>query len=159
MGKKKGQEEMVGFGLIIVLVAVILLVFLWFSFSNSKKDVVQSYEGESFIQAALQHSSECQDSRGNFMDVEDLISACYKKTRCSDEKDTCQILNSSLTAILKDSWRVQNDSPIKGYEMNISFNEEEVFYAKEGNSSVDSKGAIQGLPTGKNSQVVFNVYY
>ncbi|MEK6917367.1 MAG: hypothetical protein AABW51_00275 [Nanoarchaeota archaeon] len=160
MGRKnKAQEEMVGFGLIIALVAIILLVFLWFSFSNSKKETVQSYEAESFVQAALQYSSECQDSRGNFMDVEDLISACYKKIKCSDEKDTCQVLNSSLATILKDSWKVEKNSPIKGYEMNISVNGEGVFYAKEGNSTAESKGAIQALPTGKSAEIVFNAYY
>ena len=159
MDKKKGQEEMIGFGLIIALVAIILLVFLWFSLSNSKKDVVQSYEAESFIQAALQDSSGCYDSKGNLMDIKDLIFACYLKIHCSDINNSCQVLNSSLNEVIKNSWKVQNNSPVKGYEMNISVNNENVFYVKSGNATSESKGAIQELPNaGKSAEIVFNVY-
>ena len=44
---KLGQEEMIGFVLIIILVAIIILVFLSFSLKKPVKDNVESYEVES----------------------------------------------------------------------------------------------------------------
>ena len=40
---KLGQEEMVGFAIIMVIVFVIMLVFLGFSMSNSDKEAVENY--------------------------------------------------------------------------------------------------------------------
>ena len=44
---KKAQSEMVGFALIIIIVAVVLLVFLSASVRNSNDDNTQSFEVES----------------------------------------------------------------------------------------------------------------
>ena len=60
--RKKAQEEMVGFALIIILVAVILLIFLGFSLRDQEKETIESYEVESFIQSFLQYTSDCRDN-------------------------------------------------------------------------------------------------
>ncbi|GAG23113.1 unnamed protein product, partial [marine sediment metagenome] len=39
---KKAQEEMLGFGLIIIIVLVIMMVFLGFSLRNSEKQGVRA---------------------------------------------------------------------------------------------------------------------
>ncbi|MBI2057207.1 hypothetical protein HYT91_03060 [Candidatus Pacearchaeota archaeon] len=59
---KIGQEEMVGFALIIILVSVILLVFLAFSLNKPKTEATESYEVNSFLQSSLQYTSSCQTS-------------------------------------------------------------------------------------------------
>ena len=46
MSFKKAQEEIVGFSMIIVIVAVILLIFLSFSLKSPPKSEVESFEVE-----------------------------------------------------------------------------------------------------------------
>ena len=58
--KNKGQEEMVGFALIVIIVAIILLVIIGLSLgTRGNREAVQSYEAESFLSAALQYTSNC----------------------------------------------------------------------------------------------------
>ncbi len=47
--QKKAQEELVGFALIIIIVAVILLFLIVFSLRSNEKEAVESYEVNSFI--------------------------------------------------------------------------------------------------------------
>jgi len=56
---KKAQEEMVGFALIIIVVAVILLVFLSIGLRKDGREDVESYEVASFIQSLLQYHTSC----------------------------------------------------------------------------------------------------
>jgi hypothetical protein len=156
---KKAQEEMIGFGLIIALVAIIILVFLWFSLSGSKKETLNSYEIESFVQATLQYTSECQNSRGNFLPVDDLIFSCYKGESCANTGNSCQILDLTLKSLLYESWKTGSDRPIKGYEMNITVNGESVFSIKEGNSSQEYKGTLHNLPKRGTASIMFKAYY
>ena len=60
--EKKGQEEMVGFALILILVAIIVLVFIGFSIRSPEKESVESYEVESFLQSMLQYTTECENN-------------------------------------------------------------------------------------------------
>ena len=97
--KKRAQEEMVGFALIIILVAVIFLVFLGFSLRNQEKKNVESYEVESFLQSLLQYTTKCENNVER-LSVRKLISSCYAKEKCLDEKNSCDVLKSDLTRIL-----------------------------------------------------------
>jgi hypothetical protein len=115
---KKGQEEMVGFGLIMILVAVILLVFLSFSIRNSNKSGAESYQVENFIQSFLQYSTDCQDNF-EYLSVQDLIFACNEEETCSDNRDTCDLLNQTLFEIVEESWKVNEDTPVRGYDLLI----------------------------------------
>ena len=92
---KKAQEEMVGFGLIIVIVAVILLVFLWFFLVKPGQQNLENYEAESFIQAALQYTTDCE-SRYGYFEVQELIFECYEEKTCLSGEDACMVLNSTL---------------------------------------------------------------
>ena len=115
---KLGQEEMIGFALIIILVSVILLVFLAFSLSKPKTEAIESYEVNSFLQSTLQYTAACQTSRG-LNSIQDLVFECDLKEKCSNDEDTCKILNETLTDILKESWPTGEDRPNKGYELSI----------------------------------------
>ena len=53
---RRGQEEIVGFVVIVVIVVIILLFFLVFSLT-SEKDIPESYEAASFLQAALTYTT------------------------------------------------------------------------------------------------------
>ncbi len=155
---KKGQEEIVGFALIIIIVAVILLFFLSFSLRNSRGMEIESYEVEGFIQAFLLHTSDCEDALG-FLSVQKLIFSCDREETCLHEEDACDILNSTLTEISENSWNVGENTPIKGYELKI-FSEDMNLSISEGNITQNYKGAIQDfVKRGVDYEISFKVYY
>ena len=145
--KKQAQEEMVGFAMIIILVSVILLVFLAFSLNKPKTEATESYEVNSFLQSTLQYTTTCQASSGiekNY-DIQHLIFECELGKKCSNEKDTCEILNETLTDILKESWPTGEDRPNKGYELIINSGEEIILNIQKGNLTNNCKGSSQIL--------------
>ncbi|NQT59080.1 MAG: hypothetical protein HQ557_08870 [Bacteroidetes bacterium] len=120
---KRSQEEMVGFALIVIIVAVVLLVFLSFSLRNEQKETVDSYEVDNFIQVFLQYTTDCAEiSESNYLSIQDLIFNCYNRETCLDEKEACEVLETTLKEIVEVSWEVGEgeETPIKGYLLNIS---------------------------------------
>jgi hypothetical protein len=159
MIKKRGQEEIVGFVLIIILVSVILLIFLSFSLRNSKGVEIESYEVEGFIQAFLQHTSDCEDALG-FLSMQQLIFSCDSNEMCLDERNTCAVMESTLKEICKASWNAEGDSPIKGYNLRIVSDDTELFLLQEGNITQNYKGAAQDfVKRGRDYGVSFQIYY
>ncbi len=156
---KKAQEEMVGFALIIIIVAVILLVFLGFFLSKPTSQTVQSYEADSFVSSMLKYSTQCQDYYG-YISVTDLIFMCNSGTLCNDNEDPCAVLNSTLSGILSHSWIIGQGSSIKGYSLNISSSNGEIYSIKAGNITSSSEGSSQDLPPkeGVSVNVLFNAY-
>ena len=72
------------------------------------------------------------------------------------------VLNSTLEGIVRESWPVGEDRPIKGYELKITTNQEELISFTDGNITRNYKGAIQLLPFpgGTDSiDVFFRAYY
>jgi len=154
---KKAQEEMVGFGLIIIIVTVILLVLLGFSLKNSQKEIGESYEVNSFIQAFLQYTSDCKDNLG-YLSTRKLITNCYDQKKCLDGRKTCDVLNSTLKEIIEESWKVEGERPVKGYKLEIKSNEKEILLIEKGNITKNYKGSMQPLGK-KNIDIFFTVYY
>lgn len=157
---KHGQEEMVGFALIIIIVAVILLVFIGFSLRSSTKDTVESYEVQSFIQSFLQYTTDCRDRTNDLLTVRELILECNDQEKCSNGEDTCVILNSVIGGITNESWKVGEDRPIKGYELNISSQEKSILTISDGVQTENSKGAPQNfVKSGEKIFIYFKAYY
>ena len=122
---KRGQEEMVGFGLIILLVAIIFIVFISL-YIKKPSEKVTDYEVDSFIQAALQYTTTCEEENLENLTIQELIFKCQENERCTypHNMDSCLILNSTLKNIIKESWEVDNKSPIKGYSFIINVSED-----------------------------------
>jgi hypothetical protein len=114
MRKNRAQEEMVGFVLIVILIAIIGLVFLAINLSK-KPEKVRSKELESFIQASMRYSSECFSRPEIRYDLKDLISACYSKETCLNNRTACNVLNETLTGILRSSFKPGEEMPVKAY--------------------------------------------
>ena len=117
---KKAQEEMIGFALIIIVVAVIILVFIGFSLKSPQKEAVESYEINSFIQSFLQQTSDCRDNL-EYLSIQKLIFDCNDGEICLDGRNTCEVLDSTLRGITEESWKIE-ESPIKGYNLEIISN-------------------------------------
>ncbi|MBU0894368.1 MAG: hypothetical protein KKF48_04780 [Nanoarchaeota archaeon] len=153
---RKAQEEMVGFTLIIVIVAVILLILLVFSLKKPQQQAVDSHEVEAFIQGLLQYTTDCKDNL-EYFSVEKLIYACNRNENCLDERNTCDVLHTTLEDISDQSWLISDSSSIKGYGLNITVNEQELFSFIKGNLTKIYKGTIQVKPSKIN--IFFSVYY
>jgi len=156
---KKAQEEMIGFALIIILVAVILLAFLGFSLSKPQQDLINNYEVENFMQAFLQYTvTDCEDS--GYLSVQDLIFECNLDETCSDTKSSCEVLNDTLKGILKETWPIGEDRPNKGYELNIDTTDNPILSISEGNKTNSYKGASQVLSKRRTDfNIVFKAYF
>jgi maltodextrin utilization protein YvdJ len=157
---KRSQEEMVGFALIIIIVSVILLVFLGFSLRGEQKESVESYEVESFIQSFLQYTTECKASNLEYLTIQKLIFYCDEKRECSDGKNTCEVLKSNLKGIIEESWKVEEGSVVKGYELKIDKENSEILLIEKGDKTNNYKSSMQTFArSGKSYHILFTGYY
>jgi len=158
---KRSQEEMVGFALIVIIVSIILLVFISFSLKNPEKEVVESYEIEGFIHSFLQYTTECAEVyEPNYVSMQSLIFKCNNEEGCLNGKSACEVLNSTLTHILEEGWEVGSKNPVKGYELEIISEDEEILLLKRGEFTGNYKGSSQEFFKGGNSlEVFFSAYY
>lgn len=116
----RAQEEMVGFALIMIIVAVILLIFLGFALSNKESIIEENdFQITSFLESSLQYTTECKDNY-EYVQVRDLIKLCKTQQGCANGKDPCKILNSTMGNLLLEAWKPGADRPVKGYYMNIT---------------------------------------
>lgn len=161
INKKRGQEEMVGFALIIILVSVILLAFLGISLSKSESEIIESFQVENFLQASLQYTTECKVS-SEPLSIQDLIFECSSKEQCLNGQDSCEVLNSTLTGLLKESWQVGEDSPYQGYELTLVEKKSGFLIPviESGLKTSEFKGANQPFARQKKDfEVQFRVYF
>jgi hypothetical protein len=158
ISNKFGQEEIVGFVVIVVIVSVIILVLLSFLLTRSDDSVVESYEVESFIQSMLQYTTECE-SQIEFLSMQRLIAYCESKGNCLDGREGCEILNSTAREIIEKSWNINEQSAIKGYEFKIFSEEKELINIERGNKTLNYKGSFQDFARSGNEYGVSLVIY
>jgi len=156
---RKGQEEIVGFALIVVIVAIILLFLVSFYIRGNKDEGTESYEVESFIQSFLGYTTSCEDFTGN-LSIQRLISECNKESLCSENIYSCDLLDSTLRGISEEGWRVGEDRPIGGYELHIEVNNKNLMNITQGILEGNFKGSSQDIVyKGDSIKVSFRAYY
>ena len=149
---------MVGFALIIIIVAVILLVFLAVSLNKSKEEVLGTNEVSSFVQSTLSYTTSCAEYSDEYYSIQKLITECVNyENNCLDGRTTCDVLNSTLEDILKESWPVGENTPVIGYEFFITVNDEVLIFFEEGNKTLNNKGSPQAFP--HSIDIYFTAYY
>ena len=141
---KKAQEEMVGFALIMIIVAVVLLIFIGFSLRNQEDEAVESYEVDSFIQAFLQYTTDCADGyEPRYHSIRKLIVSCNNQEKCLDKRETCEVLEFTLKGIIKETWKIKGDRPVKGYDLKIISDKDKIILnISDGNITKNYKGSI-----------------
>jgi len=167
---KRAQEEMVGFALIIIIVAVIFIVLLSFYLRGSQEKRSESPEANSFLQAILQYTTNCEENSDNIT-LQKLVYKCDKEELCDNGKKSCDILKENVQDILKASFgeinegNVQN-SVTKGYSFvilkTLSGRETEILNVTRGVVTNNYKGADQALPPSRgnwdNAIIIFDIY-
>lgn len=155
-GKRRGQEEMVGFAIIVIIVSVILVFFLLFSLSS--KPQTDSYQAESFLESALQYTSSCEINY-QYLSVQNLILSCYNQQQCSDGEDSCSVLGDALNGLLNASWPIGQEFPTKGYRLDITSDSGSLLSIQQGNTTSTYRGAQQTIPQpGVSINIAFTAY-
>lgn len=158
INNKKAQEEMVGFAIIMIIVSVGLLILLSFLIRSPSKGSTESFQIESFIQSALQYTSDCENEI-EFLSVQKLIISCDNKEKCLDKRDSCEALNSTLIGLVNNGWNAGNQSAVKGYNLKITAEGQEELGVSKGNETSNSKGGFQDFVRGgRNYEISLNVY-
>ena len=160
MNSKRAQEEIVGFTMIILIVAVVLIIFLSLSVKNPQKDTIESYEVESYLQALLQKTSDCMSSSNRYYSLEELMFKCDSAEACNDGREACDVFVKELGRVSNQSWNLGKGSPIRGYSLNATVDGEELKSISYGNKTRSSKGSSQEkMRNNKIFILEFEAYY
>lgn len=115
---KKGQQEMVGFVVIVVLVIVISLILL---IIYMKKPVQkENVEAENLLATTMSFTSECVINPPTYETVEDLIKTCAVNTGqgCKNGDNPCEYLTRLEKDILSSAKKT--DAMMNAYQLDIS---------------------------------------
>jgi len=155
---KRSQEEMIGFVLIVVLVAVIGLVF--FAISIRKPGTTEDKESENFLYSSMLYTTSCYKSQEIVYSLQDLIKACYNNEKCFDERQSCNVLNETLTELIDKSFSFGNGSIRKAYLFKIYAQGNVFFSSAKGSPTKISRLANIPIYSGReNIHVEMSVFY
>lgn len=122
----RAQHETVGFVLIIIIVAIIGLVFLWFLL-RAPATLTDDAQVSKLLESSMYFTTNCSVTYvPNYKTGEDLIKNCYKTSNelCDDGRTFCSALNDSFKSILSQSLKPGENSPIKAYKLIMYYNTE-----------------------------------
>lgn len=150
--RKKGQEEIVGFVLIMVIVAVILVVFLGISIRNHGENEKESTDIYQFLESSGEITTGCQIREIEYADLGELFEKCYNSEECINELDSCSVLEEEMREILEKSWNIGENASIKGYRFESAYKPdsedagEEILKIENGACGQRIRGASYLLP-------------
>jgi len=104
--KKKAQHEIVGFVLIIIIVAVVGVIFLSLSIGRGETPKRTSVEISHFLEASMYSTTDCEvNYPANYENLQGLIKNCYEQgdgdlETCLDERIFCEALDSDLEKLM-----------------------------------------------------------
>ncbi len=152
---KKGQEEVVGFVVIVVLVAVVFVILLGFS---SHKPIIQektSKDLRNYLESVRVVTTDCKLTQDQSEEFKSLISSCYQGQTCTSGKKACEVLNLTALNLLNSAFPVGIDYQAKGTKFNIVYSqaeekqEQEIISLSKGNcSSLSYRSADDFFPLG-----------
>ncbi len=120
---RKGQDEIVGFVAVVVVVALALVFFIGFSLRNTPDESTESQEIKQFLESSAAFTSNCElGLRDKYANLEQLIENCHKaQTRCLDGRPVCQVYDTTMRSLLEKSWSVGSEKAVKGYILNVTY--------------------------------------
>ncbi|MFH0868738.1 MAG: hypothetical protein V1839_00775 [archaeon] len=150
---KRGQEEIVGFVLIVVLVAIIFLIFLGITLrQKSPINQKESKDVSQFLESAMEYTTECAvGSEPDYSNLGRLVKDCQSRAVCKPSgREACDILKETVSNIIESSWNIGPESPNKGYIFNATYKSdyanEDVILISKGTCSVNLIGGDYFVP-------------
>ena len=138
MQKKKAQQEIAGFVIIVVLVSVGALLFFSLMLGRGESKLENNAEISYLLKASMYYTTECAiNFIPQYQKLEDLAKLCYNKDKCLSNIDSCVVLNETFKQIIKDALVVSPNSPNKAYLLNI--------YYQEANSTSPNEGILKSV--------------
>lgn len=120
----KAQSETVGFVLIIIIVAVILMIFLWFIFIGKQSDIYTSADMSDLLISSMLYTTNCSTTFiPEYKSGRELVRECYANSGelCLDGRTVCQALNQTIEQTISKVLDVSDVSVYKAYRVNISY--------------------------------------
>lgn len=119
---KKGQEEMVGFVLIVVITAIVFVVMLGIFLRSPSKTAEKSIEVDQFLESMMEYTSDCAIGYApRYASVGELLGHCYDGKTCVSNEDACKALNRTLNNVINNSWNIGPESYYTGYRFDADF--------------------------------------
>lgn len=151
--KKKGQEEIVGFVLIVVILVIAMVIFLGIKLRNPEPSQKESEILYQFIESSMEQTTECvirQNSKN--IALNELIKECHSfDNNCLNGVSSCNVAKDTLQEIADSAWKVGPDYPYKGYTIFAEYNKdssetEEIFNISSGSCSNNYIGNSYFIP-------------
>jgi hypothetical protein len=127
MKSKKAQEEIVGFVLIMVIVAVGFLIFLGFNLRQGITTTEESFDLYQFLESSMEYTTECSlRYEKDFAKLGDLFESCYLGKNCfGGQQSSCEVLEATLEGIFSESFVIDPESKYTSFEFESYFVEGE----------------------------------
>lgn len=116
---KRAQEEIVGFAVIMIIVAVILIIFLGLYLKKPTSGTTDDFVLGNFVEVLSNYNTDCETNRYIRAPIKDVVSECRDNKKCLDGRNSCDVLEATTKEILGKTWPVGPDWPHKGYEIQI----------------------------------------
>jgi len=146
---RKGQQEMVGFALIVVVVIIALLVFL--VISARKPAEQKSIIAKNMLSSILGYTTDCAITfEPQYSTIGDLIKNSFEDEDCSNLNLPASVyLNETLKTILEDI--ILTESSISSYKFDVFIKNEkkELLVIDKGNCTGRISGWPQEISTGE----------
>lgn len=152
--KKKGQEEIVGFVLIVVILAIAMVIFLGIKLRNPEPSQKESEILYQFIESSMEQTTDCTlRQNGRNVDLNELIRECHSYNgNCLNGRKSCTVAEETMKEIADSAWPVGPNYPYKGYEIIAEYNtnssgKEEIFMLSSGNCTNSYIGNSYFIPS------------
>lgn len=117
--KRKSQQEMAGFIIIVLLVLVVGVIMLGIFLRQSSPVSTFDAELDNFITASLEQTSNCAvDTDYNFQTLKQDLEMCKNNERCLGNINPCLIINQTYSTMLNHLFPA---GLLSGYKMNFYF--------------------------------------
>lgn len=151
--KKKGQEEIVGFVLIVVILAIAMVIFLGIKLRNPEPAQKESEILYQFIESSMEQTTECViRQNGRNVALNELIKECHSfDNDCLNGKSSCDVVEETMDSLVSSTFKVGADYPYKGYTITAEYSAnssspEEIFSLEAGNCTNNYIGNSYFIP-------------
>lgn len=155
MRNKRGQEEIVGFVMIMIIVAIVMLVFLGILIRSDTPTLKESSDIYQFLESTMEYTTECEVRFvEDYSSLGELFEECYSGTGCLSGGNACDVLNVTISEIFDSSWNVDPEGLVKGYiftsfysaNLTRSSSEDEIISLNKGVCEGSRRGATYTAP-------------